>query len=79
MPAGKDIQTIEKPDSPSEPQQEEVASLHTRRELTRAVTSLLIILSVIAAFQKGALPVLDKLLPLVAIIFGFFFGHKTNR
>jgi hypothetical protein len=79
MSANKDIQPIEKPSSPAELQQEETTSLRTRRELAWAITGLLIIVSVIAACQKGALPVLDKVLPLAAIIFGFFFGHRTSR
>ena len=79
MSVGKDLQPTDEPYPPAEQRQEETTSLRTRRELAWAVTGLLIVVSVIAAFQKGALPVMDKVLPLAAIIFGFFFGNKTNK
>jgi hypothetical protein len=43
------------------------------------MTVLLVIIALVAAFQMGAMTVLDKMLPLVAIIFGFFFGHRARR
>jgi hypothetical protein len=49
------------------------------RHLALAATGLPIIIALIAALQIGAMPVLDKLLPLVAIIFGFFFGRRSNK
>jgi hypothetical protein len=58
--------------------QDRMAASHIRRDLAIAFTVLLVIIAVMAALQNGAMPVLDKLLPLVAIIFGFFFGHKSN-
>ena len=76
MSAGKDLKPIEKPQPPNEQNQEEATSHRARRELAWAVTGLLIVVSVIAALQKGALPVLDKVLPLAAIIFGFFLETK---
>ena len=58
---------------------ENVAADRLRRDLALAATGLLVIVALIAAFQIGAMPVLDKLLPLVAIIFGFFFGRRSNK
>jgi len=50
-----------------------------RRDLAIAAVGLLVVIALVAAFQNGAMLVLDKLLPLVAIIFGFFFGHKATK
>lgn len=63
----------------SNPKQRNITAAHIRRDLAMAITILLIIVAMIAAFQIGAMPVLDKVLPLAAIIFGFFFGHKANN
>jgi hypothetical protein len=58
---------------------ENITADRLRRDLALAATGLLVIIALIAAFQIGAMPVLDKLLPLVAIIFGFFFGRRSNK
>jgi hypothetical protein len=58
---------------------ENIAADRLRRDLAFAATGLLVIIALIAVFQIGAMPVLDKLLPLVAIIFGFFFGRRSNK
>jgi hypothetical protein len=47
-----------------------------RRDLALIATILLVVLAMVAAIQSGAMPVLEKLLPLVAMIFGFFFARK---
>lgn len=50
-----------------------------RRDLAVTITSLVVIVALVAAFQNGAMPVLDKVLPLVMLAFGFFFGHRAGR
>lgn len=50
-----------------------------RRNLALVVTLLLVVVALVAAFQIGAMPVLDKLLPLIAVVFTFFFGQKANK
>lgn len=47
-----------------------------RGQLAWIVTILFVGLALTAAYQAGAMPVLEKLLPLVALIFGFFFGTR---
>jgi hypothetical protein len=59
--------------------QEDPATARIRRDLALIVTGLLVVIALVAAFQIGAMPVLDKMLPLVAIIFGFFFGHRASK
>jgi len=50
-----------------------------RRDLAVIITSLVVVVALVAAFQNGAMPVLDKVLPLVMLAFGFFFGHRASR
>lgn len=50
-----------------------------RRDLALIVTGLVVAVALIATFQSGALPVLDKILPLVTLAFGFFFGHRASK
>jgi hypothetical protein len=50
-----------------------------RRDLAVIITGLVVIVALVAAFQNGAMPVLDKVLPLVMLAFGFFFGHRAGR
>jgi hypothetical protein len=39
---------------------------------------LLGILALVASFQTGAMPVLEKVLPLVTLVFGYFFGQRLG-
>lgn len=50
-----------------------------RRELALIIVGLVVIIALVASFQIGAMTVLDKVLPLVTLIVGFFFGHKTSN
>jgi hypothetical protein len=50
-----------------------------RNHLAVLITSLLVILALIAAIQSGAMTVIQLLLPLVGTIFGFYFGYKAGR
>lgn len=50
-----------------------------RRELALIIVGLAVVIALVASFQIGAMPVLDKVLPLVTLIVGFFFGHKTSN
>ena len=68
-----------KPARPIRPGREDSAASRIRRNLAIMVTALLIVIALIATFQIGAMPVLDKLLPLVAIIFGLFYGHRAGK
>jgi hypothetical protein len=56
--------------------QEVVSANQIRRDLALIATALLVVLAVVASIQDGAMPVFEKLLPLVAMIFGFFFARK---
>ena len=63
----------------AEPKQEDYGAAQLRRELALIVTGIVSAIALIASLQVGAMPVLDKMLPLVAIIFGFFFGHRARK
>lgn len=56
----------------------DTATPRLRRDLAVTVMILVAVISVVATFQSGAMPVLDKMLPLLALVFGFFFGQKTG-
>lgn len=58
---------------------EDPVAAQIRGNLAFITVGLLVVIALIAAFQIGAMPVLDKMLPLVAIIFGFFFGHRASK
>ena len=58
---------------------EDSSAVRIRRDLALIMTGLLVVMALVAAFQIGAMPVLDKMLPLIAIVFGFFFGHKASK
>jgi hypothetical protein len=49
-----------------------------RQILALIFTGLIAIIAIIAAAQIGAMPVLDKMLPLVTLILGFFFGRNSS-
>ena len=59
-----------------ESDQEAAPANRIRRDLALIATILLVVLAVVASIQGGAMPVFEKLLPLVAMIFGFFFARK---
>ena len=40
---------------------------------------LVSIIALVAVFQNGAMPVLDKFLPLAMLVLGFFFGHQVAK
>jgi uncharacterized protein YacL len=65
--------------SANEPNQEDPVMTLIRRELALIITGLVVVIALVASFQIGAMPVLDKVLPLVTLIVGFFFGHKTSK
>jgi hypothetical protein len=56
--------------------QKTFSAARIRRDLALIATILVVVLAVVASIQDGAMPVLEKLLPLVAMIFGFFFASK---
>jgi hypothetical protein len=58
---------------------QEIVVEYLRRDLALIVTGLLVVIVIVATFQAGAMPVLDKMLPLVTLIFGFFFGQRARR
>jgi fatty acid desaturase len=57
----------------------ELETHRTRRELALIVTGLITVIALVAVFQNGAMPVLDKVLPMVTLAFGFFFGQRAAR
>ena len=63
----------------AEPKQDDYGAAQLRRELALIVTGIVSVIALIASLQVGAMPVLDKMLPLVAIIFGFFFGQRARK
>jgi hypothetical protein len=50
-----------------------------RNHLAVLLTSLLVILALLAAVQIGAMPVIQLLLPLIGTIIGFYFGVRFGR
>jgi len=42
-------------------------------------TGLIAFIALVAVFQYGAMPVLDKVLPIVTLAFGFFFGQRAAK
>ena len=52
---------------------------YLRRDLALIVTGLVVIVAIVASFQIGAMPVLDKILPLVTLLLGFFFGPRVSK
>lgn len=59
-------------------EQDNAVTSRIRRELAVLAAILLVIISTIAAFQNGAMPVLDKLFPLLVVVFAFFFESKSH-
>ncbi len=56
------------------------AEVHqTRRELALLMTGLVGVIALVAVFQDGAMPVLDKVLPFLTLAFGWFFGQQAAK
>jgi hypothetical protein len=55
-----------------------ISAPHLRGELALMMIALLGILALVASFQTGAMPVLEKVLPLVTLVFGYFFGQRLG-
>ncbi|ESA32780.1 hypothetical protein N836_24525 [Leptolyngbya sp. Heron Island J] len=46
-----------------------------RRQLTKALLTLIAVVAVVAALKSDAKTILDSLLPLLAFILGYYFPH----
>jgi hypothetical protein len=57
----------------------EVTVLRIRRELALILVGFIVVVALIAVMQSGAMPILDKFLPAIMLVLGFFFGQKTSR
>jgi len=57
----------------------DVATQRTRRELALIIIGLVGVIALVAVFQNGAMPVLDKFLPLATLAAGFFFGQQAAK
>jgi hypothetical protein len=55
------------------------SALSTRNGLAYFLAVLVAVISLVAAFQKDAMSVLDKILPLLTLAFGFYFGQQRSR
>ncbi len=55
------------------------ATQRTRRELALIIIGLVSVIALVAAFQNGAMPVLDNFLPLATLAVGFFFGQQVAK
>lgn len=55
------------------------SAISTRNGLALLVAALVATISLVAAIQNGAMPVLDKILPLLTLAFGFYFGQQSGR
>jgi hypothetical protein len=47
--------------------------------LALIIIGLVSIIALVAVFQSGAMPVLDKFLPLATLALGFFFGQQVAK
>lgn len=50
-----------------------------RRELALILVGFIVIVASIAVMESGAMPILDKFLPAIMLILGFFFGQRSNQ
>jgi hypothetical protein len=57
---------------------DDLLAARVRQILALMFTGLIAVIAIIAAAQIGAMPVLDKMLPLVTLILGFFFGRSNS-
>jgi len=55
------------------------SALSTRNGLAYFLAVLVAIISLVAAIQNDAMSVLDKILPLLTLAFGFYFGQQRSR
>jgi hypothetical protein len=61
---------------PDKPEKKFGQSSSTRYQLALAITILVAILAITSIFFPTAAPILDKLLPALMLIIGYFFGQK---
>lgn len=50
----------------------------TRRELALILVGFIVIVALVAVVESGAMPILDKFLPAIMLVLGFFFGQRSN-
>lgn len=48
----------------------------TRRQLAFSITALVVCIVASALYQPTAIPVLDKILPVLLLVLGYYFGQK---
>lgn len=49
-----------------------------RRELALILVGFIVIVALVAVVQSGAMSILDKFLPAIMLVLGFFFGQRAN-
>ena len=57
----------------------EMTAMSIRRELALILVGFIVVVALIAVMQSGAMPILDKFLPAIMLVIGFFFGQKSNQ
>jgi hypothetical protein len=74
----------QKPESTSidderEKKNTDATAMSIRRELALILVGFIVVVALIAVVQTGAMPILDKFLPAIMLVLGFFFGQKSNQ
>jgi hypothetical protein len=57
----------------------DATAMSIRRELALILVGFIVVVALIAVVQSGATPILDKFLPAIMLVLGFFFGQKSNQ
>jgi hypothetical protein len=66
-------------DDKRETKNTDMTAMSIRRELALILVGFIVIVALIAVVQSGAMPILDKFLPAIMLVLGFFFGQKSNQ
>jgi hypothetical protein len=66
-------------DDKREMKNSDATEMSIRRELALILVGFIVIVALIAVAQAGATPILDKFLPAIMLVLGFFFGQKSNK
>lgn len=52
---------------------------HVRGNLVYIVTGLIAFVCIVTMIYPETMPILDKLIPMLTLVLGYYFGYKSNQ
>jgi fatty acid desaturase len=52
---------------------------HVRGNLVYIVTGLIALVCIVTMIYPETMPILDKLIPMLTLVLGYYFGYKNNQ